>query len=299
MLEVQGITKHFGDQLAVADESFTIHPGEIMGLIGQNGAGKTTTFRMILGFLRTDAGQILWDGQPVAKMNRDLIGYLPEERGLYPKLSIEEQVAFFGQLHGMRKKEVLDALPEWLERFDVKGKRTDKLKDLSKGNQQKIQLICALIFQPKLLILDEPFSGLDPVNASLLEQGIQLMKKQGAAIIFSSHDMSNVEALSDHLVMLKNGETVLSGTVDDIRNQFGRTRIYLQDPPLDEDQLRALPGVTEVQQHAGHYTLHLSDEAAGRDIFTAVTQNGYIAQFAQAAPTLDEIFRLKAGEPNA
>lgn len=299
MLELTGITKSFGGQVAVADESFTVAPGEIMGLIGQNGAGKTTTFRMVLGFIRPDQGEVRWAGKPIAQIDRDIIGYLPEERGLYPKMTVADQVQFFGQLHGMSKAQVAAALPEWMARFEVKGKPTDKVKDLSKGNQQKVQLICALIFQPRLLILDEPFSGLDPVNASLLEDGIHALQQSGAAIIFSSHDMSNVEALSDHLVMLKNGHTVLSGTVAAIREAYGRTRITLEQPGLDEAALRALPGVVAVVRRGEHYTLRLSDPAAGRAIFQAVSQGGYIPEFSQQAPDLDEIFRLKVGEADA
>lgn len=299
MLELRGITKRFGQQIAVQDESFTVRPGEILGLIGQNGAGKTTTFRMILGFIRPDLGEVRWDGRPIAQIDRDIIGYLPEERGLYPKMTVGAQVQFFGQLHGMTKEQVNTALPDWMARFQVKGKKTDKVKDLSKGNQQKIQLICALIFQPRLLILDEPFSGLDPVNAGLLEDGIRALQASGAAIIFSSHDMSNVEALSDHLVMLKNGRTVLSGTVDEIRDSYGRTRISLERPALDEAALKALPGVASVAKHGEHYLLHLTDPAAGRDIFQAVSRDGYIAEFSQQAPDLDEIFRMKVGEADA
>ncbi|WP_155287441.1 ABC transporter ATP-binding protein [Lacticaseibacillus zhaodongensis] len=299
MLELKGITKRFGQQTAVQDESFTVNPGEIFGLIGQNGAGKTTTFRMILGFIRPDAGEVLWEHQAITQINRDLIGYLPEERGLYPKMTIEAQVQFFGQLHGMTRAQVNAALPGWLDRFQVKGKKTDKVKDLSKGNQQKVQLICALIFQPRLLILDEPFSGLDPINASLLEDGIHALQESGAAIIFSSHDMSNVATLSDRLVMLKNGRTVLNGTVDEIRAAYGRTRITLEQPALTAAELRALPGVAAVSQHGEHFRLELTDAAAGRAIFQAVSRDGYIREFSQQAPSLDEIFRMKAGAADA
>lgn len=299
MLEVAGVTKRFGDQTAVDEVSFTIAPGEILGLIGQNGAGKTTTFRMILDLLQPDAGRISWQGQPLAQLNRDFIGYLPEERGLYPKLTIEEQVQFFGQLHGMTAKDVDAQLDDWLHRFEVKGKRKDKIKDLSKGNQQKVQLIAALIAMPKLLILDEPFSGLDPVNASLLEAGVRLLQENGAAIIFSSHDMRNVESLSDRLVMLKNGREVLTGTVAEIRAQYGRVRIHLDEPALTKAELAALPGVAQVTQTGSHFELALADEAAGQAIFDRVTAGGYIAGFRQQAPSLDEIFRMKVGEPDA
>lgn len=299
MLELSGVSKRFGSQQAVDNVSLTVAPGEILGLIGQNGAGKTTTFRMILDFLRPETGTVTWSGQPMTKIDHDFIGYLPEERGLYPKLTIDEQIQFFGQLHGMSRKAVQTALPEWLDRFDVKGKRTDKVKDLSKGNQQKVQLIAALIFMPKLVILDEPFSGLDPVNASLLEAGVRFMQSSGSAIIFSSHDMHNVESLSDRLVMLKNGREVLTGTIPDIKAQYGETRIHLKQPAVSAQAITQLPGVVAVHQQGDEFDLELDDPARGREVFQAVTQGEYITGFSQHAPSLDEIFRMKVGDDNA
>lgn len=192
MLEVKDLVKTFGTMTAVDHVSFTVKPGEIMGLIGQNGAGKTTTFRMILNFLTPDAGTISWNGQPLTAKDYDIIGYLPEERGLYPKMRVQDQIVYFARLRGMKTAEIKARIPEWLERFQVKGRATDKIKDLSKGNQQKVQVIATMIHMPKLVILDEPFSGLDPVNASLLMAGIEMLKDNGAAIIYSSHDMANV-----------------------------------------------------------------------------------------------------------
>ncbi|KMO61769.1 sodium ABC transporter ATP-binding protein, partial [Lacticaseibacillus rhamnosus] len=226
MLEVKDLVKTFGTMTAVDHVSFTVKPGEIMGLIGQNGAGKTTTFRMILNFLTPDAGTISWNGQPLTAKDYDIIGYLPEERGLYPKMRVQDQIVYFARLRGMKTAEIKARIPEWLERFQVKGKATDKIKDLSKGNQQKVQVIATMIHMPKLVILDEPFSGLDPVNASLLMAGIEMLKDNGAAIIYSSHDMANVEAISDHLVMLKQGRMVLNGAVNAIRESFGRTKLF-------------------------------------------------------------------------
>jgi ABC-2 type transport system ATP-binding protein len=299
MLELTNVSKRFGNQLAVDCVNLTVSPGEILGLIGQNGAGKTTTFRMILNFLKPDTGKVLWNNKPMMELNRDFIGYLPEERGLYPKLTVEEQIQFFGQLHGMTPKAVEQALPNWLERFAVKGKLTDKVKDLSKGNQQKVQLIAALIFMPKLVILDEPFSGLDPVNASLLESGVRYMQANGSAIIFSSHDMRNVESLSDRIVMLKNGQEVLSGSVPDIQTKYGATRIHLTKPALSASMIAQLPGVTKVTRLDNDYDLEIDDPSRGPEIFRAVTNGDYIPGFVQQAPGLDEIFRLKVGEGNA
>lgn len=294
MLEVKELSKHFGAMQAVSGESFTVNNGEIMGLIGQNGAGKTTTFRMILNFLKPDSGRVLLDGHQLTSADYNHIGYLPEERGLYPKMKVEDQILYFAQLHGMKARDAAAQLDGWMKRFDVKGKRTDRVKDLSKGNQQKIQLIATLIHMPKLVILDEPFSGLDPVNASILEDGIRMMRDEGAAIIYSSHDMGNVEALSDHLIMLRSGKVVLNGTVDEIRDSFGRTKVYLESP-LTEDELNAIPGVRNIRTDGRRRIITLDDPTAGQAIFAAATANGYIQEFSQQAPTLDEIFRIKAG----
>ncbi|QQP70795.1 ABC transporter ATP-binding protein [Carnobacterium sp. CS13] len=295
MLEVKNLKKTFGSVTAVDGVSFTIRDGEIMGMIGQNGAGKTTTFRLILNFLMADQGEVLWNGQPLKKSDYDIIGYLPEERGLYPKVTIEDQLIYFARLRGKTKKEIQPLIDGWMEKFEVKGKKTDKVKSLSKGNQQKVQLISTLIHQPKLVILDEPFSGLDPVNASLLEEGIKELKRNGSCVIFSSHDMNNVEEICDNLIMLRNGEMVLEGSVRDIREKFGRTKLFLETTIKDEDLL-ALPGVTHLKKTKDGLTvLDLSDAEYGKEIFGVVTKEGYISTFSQQPPTLEEIFRLKAG----
>ena len=298
MLEVKNLKKTFGSVMAVDGVSFTIRDGEIMGMIGQNGAGKTTTFRLILNFLMADQGEVLWNGQPLKKSDYDIIGYLPEERGLYPKVTIEDQLIYFARLRGKTKKEIQPLIDGWMEKFEVKGKKTDKVKSLSKGNQQKVQLISTLIHQPKLVILDEPFSGLDPVNASLLEEGIKELKRNGSCVIFSSHDMNNVEEICDNLIMLRNGEMVLEGSVRDIREKFGRTKLFLETTIKDEDLL-ALHGVTHLKKTKDGLTvLDLSDAEYGKEIFEVVTKEGYISTFSQQPPTLEEIFRLKAGAPH-
>lgn len=298
MLEVKNLTKRFGEMTAVDNVHFTIPKGKILGLIGQNGAGKTTTFRLILNLLHPDQGEVLWENETLRKSVYNQVGYLPEERGLYPKISIEKQLLYFGQLRGKKKSEIAPHIDEWMDRFQVKGKKTDKVKTLSKGNQQKVQLISTLIHDPKLIILDEPFSGLDPVNADLLEEGIMEAKDRGASIIFSSHNMNNVEELCDRLVMLKDGKMVLNGKVQEIREQFGRTRLYLETP-ISEIELREMPGVLSVQDTGYQtYRLDLASEEYGREIFQRVTQNGYITTFNQQPPTLEEIFKLKAGEKN-
>ena len=298
MLEAKNLKKSFGDLTAVNDVSFTIKKGEILGMIGQNGAGKTTTFRLILDFLTADSGEVLWNGKPLTKEDYNIIGYLPEERGLYPKVTIEDQLIYFARLRGKTKKEVKPLIDMWMEKFQVKGKKTDKVKALSKGNQQKVQLIATLLHDPKLVILDEPFSGLDPVNAGLLEAGIKELKDRGACVIFSSHNMNNVEEICDHLLMLRDGSAVLKGTVKEIREQFGRTKLFLETT-MSKKELNELPGVKNIQlSKDGVYMIDLEDASYGESIFNKVTQNGYIPTFSQQPPTLEEIFKKKAGEPH-
>lgn len=267
-----------------------------MGLIGQNGSGKTTTFRMILKLLQQDEGKVLWNGRPFSKNFFDHVGYLPEERGLNQKMTVGHQILYFAQLRGKKKAEIEPKIDEWLERFEVVGKRTDKIKSLSKGNQQKVQLICTLIHEPDFIVLDEPFSGLDPVNAELLEDGIKEARDRGACIIFSSHNMNNVEELCDHLVMLKNGRRALYGTIHDIRQSFGRTRLFLESD-LTEEELLSVDGVEAVEiTNENTQYVRLRDESVGREIFKLATRDGYIPTFSQQPPTLDEIFKQIAGE---
>ncbi|GAT90528.1 sodium ABC transporter ATP-binding protein [Apilactobacillus kunkeei] len=222
------------------------------------------------------------------------MGYLPEERSLFEDLTIESQITYFAELKGRDKKWVKERIDSWLKRFEVKGEAKDKIKSLSKGNQQKVQLICTLIHEPKLVILDEPFSGLDPVNADLLKKEIIRTKENGAAIIFSSHDMNNVEELCDHVVMLRNGNVVLNGSVDEIRNQFGKKHVFVTTD-MSVNELAALDGVSEVVAR-GHnrYKITLTDEEYGKALFNAVSRGEYIEEFRQQPPTLDEIFREKA-----
>ncbi|MBC2079704.1 ABC transporter ATP-binding protein [Listeria booriae] len=297
MLQVNNVTKQFGDKLAVDDLHFQINAGEILGLIGQNGAGKTTTFRLILNFLKPNSGEIFWDNKEITKINTDIIGYLPEERGLYPNVTIEDQIIFFAELKGFSRAKIKPEIDSWMERAEIVGKKTDLVKTLSKGNQQKIQLISTIIHRPKLVILDEPFSGLDPVNAEILKKFVFDLKEDGATIIFSSHRMENVDELCDSLVMLKRGKTVLRGKSEDVKNSFGRKRIML-DAPQPTEAIVALPGVTQVENHKGIRIVHLNEESDASTVFDFVTKDGFIPMFSLEPPTLEEIFKWKAGENN-
>lgn len=293
MINIRHLTKKFADKTALDDLTMTLAPGEVMGLIGQNGAGKTTTFRMILNFIQPTSGSITWNQAPISNTHRTQIGFLPEERGLYQKQTIEQQVLYFAQLHGMSRYDAKKKLMKLMDRLAVVGKVTDKVQTLSKGNAQKIQLIATIIFEPTFLILDEPFSGLDPVNTALMMQEIKRLQDQGAMIIFSSHDMAGVEQLSDKITMLKEGQTVLQGRPSDIRAQFGRTELYLE-APIETARLEQIPGVLAIKAHGAGRQVHLANPQVGETIFDLATAQGYIPVFAQEPPTLDAIFRLKA-----
>lgn len=294
MLEVRRLCKSYGTKEVLKDISFTIPSGIICGLVGKNGAGKTTFFHSLLGFVSYE-GEIALDQQAVTPDLFSKIGYLPEERSLMPKLSVFEQVRYLASLKGLTKKEVAEKLPFWMEKLEVKGKVTDKIKSLSKGNQQKIQLIVTLLHEPDLIILDEPFSGLDPVNTALLKRVILEEKERGATIIFSDHVMTNVEELCDQLLMIQDGQLVLNGGIQDIRRQFGRTRLFVSSD-IPREQLEGLPHVLSVQMtNQDKWRLVLDDEAAGSELFQLISGGSYLATFDQQAPTIDEIFKIKSG----
>ncbi len=296
-LQLEHVVKKYKDFTAVNDLNFSIEKGEIFGLIGQNGAGKTTTFRMILDLQEQTSGKIMWDGKPIKKINRDWLGYLPEERGIFPQMKVEEQLTFFGELRGMDRKELKKEIDFWIEKFELEEKRNDKAETLSKGNQQKVQLISSFIHKPKFLILDEPFSGLDPVNRDLLKSAILLLKERGTTILFSSHQMDNVEELCDHLCLLKRGVSLFAGSLLDLKKQYGKTKLTIRtDYPLEK--LVKMAGVLEVKEERGEYLMKLKDESFAQPIFEAVSNGLYIEKFSLDYLSLDEIFKDKVGGDN-
>ena len=256
--------------------------------------GKTTIFHSILRFLEY-SGNITFDKQPISQETYQKIGYLPEERSLMPKLTVYEQVRYLTNLKGVSSAVVREKLPQWMERLQVKGKLTDKIKSLSKGNQQKVQLIITLLHEPNLIILDEPFSGLDPVNTEILKQVIIEEKERGATIIFSDHVMTDVEELCDDVVMIRDGKVILDGSVQEVRNQYGKTRLFVSSS-LSQTELEELHHVSKANlTNQGTWRLILDDEAAGKELFDLLTKGQYIETFDQQAPTIDEIFKLESG----
>ena len=293
-LALSNVTKKYRDFVAVDHIDFTINRGEIFGLIGQNGSGKTTTFRMILNLQDTTEGEILWNGESVNNLNRDFLGYLPEERGIYPQMKVEEQLYFFGELHGKSKKELKPRIDYWLERFDLEEKRKVKADTLSKGNQQKVQLIASFIHEPQFLILDEPFSGLDPVNRELLMSAIIELRDKGVTILFSSHQMDNVEELCDRLCILKRGKSLFSGDLQELKEQYGKVNLRVRTA-MTKPELAALDGVVNVKQTNDGYTLRLENETHGPALFERIGRGQYIEKFSMDYLSLDEIFKLKVG----
>lgn len=293
-LQLERVTKKYKDFTAVDNLNFTIEKGEIFGLIGQNGAGKTTTFRMILDLQETTAGTITWDGKPVNAINRDVLGYLPEERGIFPTMKVEDQLYFFGELRGMKKSVLKKEIDYWINRFELEERRKDKAETLSKGNQQKVQLIASFIHKPQFLILDEPFSGLDPVNKDLLKDAILHLKEQGTTILFSSHQMDNVEELCDHLCVLKRGVSLFSGSLLDLKKQYGKTRLAVRTE-WSTTQLLTLEGVKDVRVEKEQTVLTLEDESYAQSIFEKLSNGKYIEKFSLDYLSLDEIFKDKVG----
>lgn len=295
MLKVENVTKYYGDFLAVDNLSFEVKDGEIFGLLGVNGAGKTTTFRMIIGLLDKTSGTITLDDKPIDYTQTDKIGFLTEERSLLLKLTVLEQAIYYGVLKGMSESAVEKKLDELLERFNIKEYKNRKLKELSKGNQQKVQFITAIINDPKLLILDEPFSGLDPINVQLFMDVIMDLKKKGTSIIFSSHRMEHVELFCEKLVILVHGKPVLQGYLKDIKKQYRKKNIHIVGD-VDTKALEQIDGVLKVTSNPEEIIVQIASDDKAKNVFKYITTCKNITKFDVEDATLNEIFIEKVGE---
>lgn len=291
-LVVEHVNKSFAQFHVIKDLSIEVREGSIFGFLGANGAGKTTTMRMILDIIRPDTGHITWDGTDVREVPRRSWGYLPEERGLYPKVGVEEQLVFLARLHGLSKSAAIKLLNEWLERFQITEYRKKKVEELSKGNQQKIQFLAAIVHDPTILIMDEPFSGLDPVNAIILKDAFLEMRKRGKTIIFSTHQLEQVEEMCEDVLIINKGQTVIAGSVRDVKRQHGRNMARLK---LDNDPearwLDTLDGVQVTKRRQDYIEMQLQADLNPNLIVEAALRNGgIISLFELTEPSLTDIF---------
>ena len=294
-LVVQNVKKSYGDKTVVDGISFEMnHPG-VFGLLGTNGAGKTTTIRMILGILKKDSGEINWNGKKVERKNVNF-GYLPEERGIYPKIKIIEQLTYFAKLKGMKEAPAKEEIKKWAEKLKVSDYLEMTAEKLSKGNQQKIQFIASILHSPELIILDEPFSGLDPVNTELLKNVIIELVKEGKYIIMSSHQMSSIEEFCTEVLILNKGKTVLQGNLNDIKSKYPANRISVIADRNIDNIIKDL-GLEIYIEKDNNYEIKIQSEEDGYKLFKQLSnQDVTVTKFEIKKPSLNDIFIEKVGE---
>lgn len=289
-LDVQGVFKRFGDTVALQDMSFTVHPGELFGFVGSNGTGKTTTMRIALGVLAADSGQVLLGGRPIDLSARQRIGYMPEERGLYPKMKVGTQLAYLARLHGLSRAEADDAVQFWTQRLGIAARVADPVIALSLGNQQRVQLAAALIHDPVVLILDEPFSGLDPVAVEVMSQVLIEKCAAGVPVIFSSHQLELVERLCHRVGIISHGHMQAIGTVEELRGH-GATQLEVHAPDAAPGWADTIAGVRTLHHRGGFTLLELSAGADDQAVLTAALRTGPVHSFAIRKQSLTDLFR--------
>ena len=291
-LDIQHVTKTFNGFTAVDDVSFSVLPGRIFGFLGTNGAGKTTTMRMILDIIRPDGGEITWEGRRTRDLPREMFGYLPEERGLYPKMTVQDQLMFLGQLYGAKAKDIDARITEWMERLAISENRTKTVEQLSKGNQQKIQFLAALLHDPEILILDEPFSGLDPVNAEQMKNAFREMRDRGKTIIFSTHQLDDAQELCSDVAIIHRGKLMITGTVENVRQSVGEHYVRLAvagDPQLA--WLDGMPDLHIVRRRQDYVEVAVPDPTRARDVLVeAMRRELPVTRFEIDYPSLNDVF---------
>jgi ABC-2 type transport system ATP-binding protein len=297
VLEFDGLHKSFGGNHVLDGVGFTVAPGSMFGFCGSNGAGKTTTMRIAMGLVRPDAGEVRWRGRPLDQAVRRRIGYMPEERGLYPKMKVAEQVAYFARLHGMDRPAATRAAQEWVERLGLGERRGDPVEKLSLGNQQRVQLAAALVSRPEVLILDEPFSGLDPIGVDSLAEALLDQARRGVPVVFSSHQLDLVERLCDSVGILARGHMVATGTVEELRRREAGRLLRVVVPDAAPGWAAGVPGVRVVSERVGDTLLELDDAADDQAALAAAVRTGRVTHFAWQQPTLVELFREAVAMP--
>ncbi len=288
-LNVEHVSKHYGKLKAVDELNFQVHQGQIFGLLGPNGAGKSSTIRMVMDIIRPDSGKIELFGQPNTVKARDNVGYLPEERGLYKKMPVLDVILFFAEMKGRSPKQVTDKAEHWLERLDLLDWKDKKVEELSRGMQQKLQFIITILHEPKLIILDEPFTGLDPVNTALVKDVMLELKQQGTAIIFSTHLMEQVEKLCQAICLINKGKSVLTGSLKDVKTKFGANRIRMRyDGAADFLNNSAL--VQSFDDYGQYVEIHPADNVTSQDVLKTAMQQVSVQHFEVSEPSLNDIF---------
>jgi len=291
MLEFVSVTKSYGGTVVLDDLNFAVQPGQMFGFCGANGAGKTTTMRIALGLVRPDRGEVRWKGRTVDLEIRRRIGYMPEERGLYPKMRVAEQLTYFGMLHGMGRSDAHDSAVHYIERLGVNLRTGDALEKLSLGNQQKVQLAAALVHVPEVLILDEPFSGLDPVGVDALAEALTERCRAGVPVVFSSHQLDLVERLCDSVGIINHGRMVAHGSVSELREREGSRQLRVVTPDAPSGWATELPGVHVLSEHGSEVLLELDDPSRDQEVLVAAQRTGRVQHFSWLAPSLTALFR--------
>jgi ABC-2 type transport system ATP-binding protein len=290
MLEIKDLSKRYGDVVALDGASFSAQPGRIVGFLGPNGAGKTTTMRCIFGLATPDRGETLWHGQPITRETRLRFGYMPEQRGLYPRMRVGEQLSYFAQHHGMSGKDANAATTRWLERLGLGDRQKDKLETLSHGNQQRVQLGAALVHDPELLVLDEPFSGLDPIGIATMTEILRERAAAGVGVVFSSHQLDLVEDVCEDVVIIARGRIVAHGAIDDLRAASGRRHLEVEVEGAGASWLDGRDGATLVEQKGDLVRLLVPVDADLSGLLAAASAAGPVRRFAFQPPALSELF---------
>ncbi|HEX6471493.1 MAG TPA: ATP-binding cassette domain-containing protein [Streptosporangiaceae bacterium] len=289
-LEIDHVSKRYGDVVALREMTFDVRAGELFGFVGRNGSGKTTTMRIALGVLAADAGEVRWDGSRLTLETRRRIGYMPEERGLYPRMKVGEQLVYLARLRGLTKERAVRSVDVWLDRLGVAERRGDEVQKLSLGNQQRVQLAAALVHDPSILVLDEPFSGLDPLAVDVMSQVLRDKRDEGIPVLFSSHQLDLVERLCDRVGIVREGEMVACGAVDELRTG-GQERLVVDAPAARPGWAAGLPGVTVCGQEGTKTVLELGEGADDQAVLRAALATGPVREFTPRRPRLTELFR--------
>jgi ABC-2 type transport system ATP-binding protein len=294
MLALQGLSRRYGETVALDGLSLEVPEGEVVGFVGPNGAGKTTAMRIALGVLEADAGEVLWRGERATREVQRGFGYMPEERGLYPKMRVDRQLRYLAVLHGRDDADA--AASRWIERLGLAERAEQKVEELSLGNQQRVQLAAALVHDPDMLILDEPFSGLDPIGTDVMSGVLHERAEAGAAVIFSSHQLELVERLCNSVAIVNHGRIVAAGRVDDLRSERSEPRLRVEVEGATHDWADGLSGVTVVGREENGVVVELGKSADDQAILDAARRAGRVRRFQPAQPTLAELFREVVGE---